>query len=537
MSDISKSMADYLETPGRTTLKAYVDANQSSVNAYIRQFDNATDATKNLQKKFQAAFKSKHPNRKRSPDIKLDIEEAWIETKVQRTANIQTSRVSAALLKAGGKKAVNLLKKAPPNSDETTAHVPIEANAVCNPIQPAGPSYTDISNAFLSPPTEPAANTSTAETNDTADNHNTNIINDNVVSSSNVEEENTEKLLFVLTEDEEFKSTILINEDTPECFKRFREFQEESFKIVKKKGLFINRDLFQILSLYNIVLLKKNHAYPQIDFSMINDELSEEFESSPKIEKSIFMEIIQIFRDDIRDRDELKISLFDLYKKANKQDRRVIDVMINLLNKLPNEEIKEHDIEEQELIVNYTDPIISPLLHDPGHDKLFIWLNRTVLQNYEKRPDAGCVALKEKRLDHYVGFAEVKPDYKKKDTVKTHEDLLRLSLFGMNALEEHNSKCILLMQVIGSSMYVHGCFNRVEGAVVIVELEEFKLPMSLKDLPGFIMSLDKLKKVGHFYRLQCFGKGGNKRRASSNVNLDDIINCHTPKNMKAAVDF
>lgn len=76
-------------------------------------------------------------------------------------------------------------------------------------------------------------------------------------------------------------------------------------------------------------------------------------------------------------------------------------------------------------------------------------MNRTVLQNYDKRPDAGCVALKGKRLDHYVGFAEVKPDYKKKDTVKTHEDLLRLSLFGMNALEEHNSKCILLMQVIG----------------------------------------------------------------------------------------
>ncbi|KAL0090867.1 hypothetical protein F4703DRAFT_1835493 [Phycomyces blakesleeanus] len=442
-------MADYLETPGRTTLKAYIDANQSSVNAYIPQFDNAAEATKNLQKKFQAAFRSKHPNRKRSPDIKLDIEEAWIETKVQRTANIQTSRVSAALLKAGGKKAVNLLKKAPPSSDETTAHVPIEANAVCNPIQPAGPSYTDISNAFLSPPTEPAANTSTTETNDTADNHNTNIINNNVVSSSNVEEENTEKLRFVLTEDEEFKSTILINEDTPECFKRFKEFQEESFKIVKKKGLFINRDLFRILSLYNIVLLKKNHAYSQIDFSMINDELSEKFESSPKIEKSIFMEIIHIFRDDISDRDELKISLFDLYKKANKQDGRVIDVLINLLNKLPNEEIKEHDIEEQELIVSYTDPIISPLLHDPGHDKLFIWLNRTVLQNYDKRPDAGCLALKGKRLDHYVGFAEVKPDYKRKDTVKTHEDLLRLSLFGMNALEEHNSKCILLIQVIG----------------------------------------------------------------------------------------
>ncbi|KAI8080538.1 hypothetical protein BDF21DRAFT_399122 [Thamnidium elegans] len=59
-----------------------------------------------------------------------------------------------------------------------------------------------------------------------------------------------------------------------------------------------------------------------------------------------------------------------------------------------------------------------------------IRLNRTVLQNYEKRPDAGCVGLKRKRIDCYVGFVEVKPYYKKKDTVKTHEVLLRLSLFA-----------------------------------------------------------------------------------------------------------
>ncbi|KAG1137511.1 hypothetical protein G6F37_004163 [Rhizopus arrhizus] len=111
-------MTDYMETPGRTTLKAYVDANQSL----------------------------------RCPDIKLDIEEAWTETQVQRTVNIQTSRVSAAILKAGGKNVVNLLKK-----------TPIEANAVRNPIQPADPSYADTSNAAISHPTELAPNTSAAE--------------------------------------------------------------------------------------------------------------------------------------------------------------------------------------------------------------------------------------------------------------------------------------------------------------------------------------------------------------------------------------
>lgn len=41
------------------------------------------------------------------------------------------------------------------------------------------------------------------------------------------------------------------------------------------------------------------------------------------------------------------------------------------------------------------------------------------MENYDKRPDASCVALEGTRLDRYFGFTEVKPEYKKKDTVKT----------------------------------------------------------------------------------------------------------------------
>ncbi|KAI9033765.1 hypothetical protein CLU79DRAFT_691955 [Phycomyces nitens] len=43
------------------------------------------------------------------------------------------------------------------------------------------------------------------------------------------------------------------------------------------------------------------------------------------------------------------------------------------INKLPDEGTKEHTIEEQELIVNYIGPIFSPLLHNNGNNKLFIW--------------------------------------------------------------------------------------------------------------------------------------------------------------------
>lgn len=43
------------------------------------------------------------------------------------------------------------------------------------------------------------------------------------------------------------------------------------------------------------------------------------------------------------------------------------------INKLPNEEIIDYNVEEQELISNYVDPILSPILHQPERDKLFLW--------------------------------------------------------------------------------------------------------------------------------------------------------------------
>ncbi|KAG1467350.1 hypothetical protein G6F56_004462 [Rhizopus delemar] len=41
------------------------------------------------------------------------------------------------------------------------------------------------------------------------------------------------------------------------------------------------------------------------------------------------------------------------------------------LNKLPNEGIVGYNVEEQELIGNYIDPILGPILHRPEQDKLF----------------------------------------------------------------------------------------------------------------------------------------------------------------------
>lgn len=55
-------------------------------------------------------FKTKHPERKRSPGVEIDITEAWTIARGQQQANIQKARVAAALVKGGGEKAMTLVK-------------------------------------------------------------------------------------------------------------------------------------------------------------------------------------------------------------------------------------------------------------------------------------------------------------------------------------------------------------------------------------------------------------------------------------------
>ncbi|KAG2203210.1 hypothetical protein INT46_008994 [Mucor plumbeus] len=230
--------------------------------------------------------------------------------------------------------------------------------------------------------------------------------------------------------------------------------------------------------------------------------------------KKTFDAITEVFRGigDVPDRDELKIKLFKIYEEAEKEDRKVIDVLINLcvvytqLNKLPNEETIDYTVEEQELINNYTDPILSPLLHRPEKEKLFLWLDRMVIKTYNTRPDAGCAIIHERRIERFSCFAEVKAEYKKKDTLSTHQDLLRLALFGMNEIEDSDAKCILLVQVIGAVIIYYGCTEHTNGPKIIFEISKIKIPLSMQDLPGFIMKLDDLKNLSQFYNCYCVKK-------------------------------
>ncbi|KAI7884129.1 uncharacterized protein EV154DRAFT_28442 [Mucor mucedo] len=221
----------------------------------------------------------------------------------------------------------------------------------------------------------------------------------------------------------------------------------------------------------------------------------------------IFKDITELFGSfnvEKDERDSIKLILFDTYKKASKQDRRLVDVLINLLNMLPTESLLEHKVEETELINGYLQPIISPLFHKPEKSQLFLWLNtKTDLKSYDKRPDGGCVIIKKRRISHYTGFAEVKAEYQKNNAKQTHNDLLRLALFAISGYEECNAECILVLQAIGLNITAYGFTQHASGARVMFELMKVQCPASLHELSAFCIQLNKLRILQQFYDDYC----------------------------------
>jgi hypothetical protein len=55
-----------------------------------------------------------------------------------------------------------------------------------------------------------------------------------------------------------------------------------------------------------------------------------------------------------------------------------------------------------------------------------------VTKTYNTCPDAGSAIIHEKIIERISCFAEVKAEYRRKDNISTHQDLLRLAMFGMD---------------------------------------------------------------------------------------------------------
>ncbi|KAI9273832.1 hypothetical protein EDC94DRAFT_654769 [Helicostylum pulchrum] len=101
-------------------------------------------------------------------------------------------------------------------------------------------------------------------------------------------------------DDRSYRGLAYIVEDNEARFQSdlssFDDFQEKSFAKAKSKELFVNTDLHQTVSVYNVILLKKDKHHPDSDTDILYEEMLNEYKNIKNIDKDIFSEIVKSFR-------------------------------------------------------------------------------------------------------------------------------------------------------------------------------------------------------------------------------------------------
>ncbi|CAO3593173.1 unnamed protein product [Absidia cylindrospora] len=315
-------------------------------------------------------------------------------------------------------------------------------------------------------------------------------------------------------------------------------------------GVRMNQDIHEILSLSHILLLNANqHGRALIDcvgrsnLNLYMDQLKKKYLDDVKMNDDLFQNIIGILRT-LKDKSR-KATKVDLMKLAlnvdiDDLDASILDVLLNCVQKLPDYQDNAPP-GEQQLITNFIDPILSPLFHQPDHDRAFYWLNRTVEDTEILRPDGAMYITEQQHTKHAIGFCEVKAKDNEDNSNGVHLDLFRLSMFCKNTLDSGLIKAMIAVQVVDSTLTFYLFTLESAGLYVMFELGRMDAPLTYEQLTQFTMKLDFLKKISSTYRTHCVKRSktdsivGWKRPSLEDGDLKEMLNPGSPRNKKTKV--
>ncbi|CAO3593171.1 unnamed protein product [Absidia cylindrospora] len=200
----------------------------------------------------------------------------------------------------------------------------------------------------------------------------------------------------------------------------------------------------------------------------------------------------------------LKMELMALALEPDNDDLdlHILDVLMNCVRRLPEYNIDE-PIGEQDFIMNYVDPILSPIFHHPDNGCVLHWLNRTTEDTETLRPD-GCIYLTQQQNMRYaIGYCEVKARDAEDNVDSIHNDLFRLASFCKIPLIKVIFRALMAIQVVGETLIFYLFSLESAGHYVMFEIGRLDAPLTFGNLPQFIMKLDFLKKLSATYIANC----------------------------------
>lgn len=117
---------------------------------------------------------------------------------------------------------------------------------------------------------------------------------------------------------------------------------------------------------------KKLIEHVNVD-SLLNNIKRDALKTEIKIDVKIYLKLAALLCDlnEATDRKTIKTQLYQLYAEDREEDGNIIEVFSNLTQKLSKQK-RLSPAEEMEFIVNFLDPILSPICHCPVKNKLLV---------------------------------------------------------------------------------------------------------------------------------------------------------------------
>ncbi|KAG0163145.1 hypothetical protein DFQ28_000347 [Apophysomyces sp. BC1034] len=486
MSDLTETFQEYFKTANHPNLLTFVTKNESIVKKWIAYHDTVEEATRALKNKMKHVYNQTYPKRTTGPTLKVDLTELFATAKTDRAIYVEGERTLVMATQAARRRVETQLMTNSDNGDDDDN----------------GNDDGDASvSATIDAPTEDDVN---------------DIILDNG---------------FNLTHGfERFKSSALQNSKTT--------------------GFTMYQDVHEVLSLNHILLLNDNqHGKSLVDFLGLDNlnryhaHLKKSYmDDDVAVDDTLMQKLVVIFRKlKNKSRKTIKHTLMKtcMDTELDDLDESMIDILLNCLQKLPDFN-NEQAIGEQQLLTNHIDPIVIPLFHLPEHGRVFHWMNRTIEDTKDLRPDGIMYIVEQRNIQNAIGYCEVKAHDSEDNVDSIHSDLFRLASFCKNSLDLGHVKAMMAVQVVGDTIIFYLFTIESAGLYTMFELGRLDAPLHCGQLAQFVMELDFLKQMSATYRANCIRRTGEsltgiKRPSLDNGTLQAMMNPGSPTKKKAKV--
>ncbi|KAG1491402.1 hypothetical protein G6F49_011975 [Rhizopus delemar] len=298
--------------------------------------------------------------------------------------------------------------------------------------------------------------------------------------------------------------------DISSCFNKYQVRFREAISF---NGIAFETHFHQILSLSSILLLQKNYSnddlaicFPEKSLEIVRSNVKEDLNTKNyNVPYGRIITILSIVERVYGRSISREQGCFEMDKAMLESDgieKTIIKTFKKMLETFLMDDLEE-TVKEDDLKSRFILPIIQSLFDDIDSPNTYHFKisneNNHECQNKQfdisrRRPDGYFRANRNGSMVT-IGFFEAKPASQKKDAKRIQYDLVRLGVFGKNAIDIHQLGSSFLVQAVGTKMSFYMLQKKTSDIYTMVELDTLTFPSTVNEIPAIFGYINRIAKI------------------------------------------